>query len=1526
MKKLFSYRNNVISVVLILSLVLNFIPEYILPVIAGETTTQSEAEAQSDEFSVSRVSTSNNVSTYEIKRTSNSGIEKNTKVYYRTINGSAVGGTHFTHTDGFVTFSKDDTVKTFTVRETAFPGGITNISSRYQNVDRTYEVEVYSAATPPTRIKRTLSYGSSYNISQTMFLGEVSLGGRSGSITHGDYDDDKLGWNNDYYLGHTDSFKIDESRQDYLKAAGFSAADQWVRMSFSAKEIDDGYPSLQLYFSNSPNTKPNGYQTPSSDKWVTNKTGALVSTTTSSYYEMLELTNKIGTTYDQILVPYHNGIEYVTNKNDYDLNVNHSRFYGDKKYISSTNSSSLNTYAHVAYNGSGSKNDKWESSNLYAYLHMNDAKAPTVTEVSPLGTVQKGDKVNISITFNEIVNVTGTPLLNTDLGNDFKYIGGSGTNTLFFEGSVYISFNSPIYSLTSINLNGATIKDMAGNNANINVLYRSSTLTPINRKVVYASNTGIDNNLYGGSYASPVKTLDSAYAVADTDSAIVVVSGPIECTNLTKIEKNIELIGLGTMPTINASKNDINIYSTMSIENINITRLDAFSVINIKDKSTLNMYSGVLTGGKSSGVVLTSLATFNMYNGSITGNTSINMGGGVYNNGKFNMYGGSITKNNAHTGGGVYNGNVATFTMSNSSITNNNSDYGGGGGVYNGNVFTISNSSITDNTSSGNGGGVYNDRVFDMSNSYITGNEAQSGGGVYNRNTVTMSNSSISNNTSSYGGGVNNNKGTITMSDSSITDNTASEDGGGIFNNSICNFSNSSITNNKGIKGGGIYNNNEATLSISGGFITDNTASHSGGGIYNNTIGTVSMTDSSITGNTASQSGGGIYNLNMLSISGTINVSENKLSNNNLDNVYLDKATKFTINDVLNIASKIGVNRKTLSNPLYEGTASYSTSSFVADIGSQEVYKEGNKLYLRIALAQLPTSFSIFTYDKNDLKIGESATLTATATPANIAGHTFTYQWYRDDVAIPGKTDKTLTVVGDTSTQGRYDYHCRVTSTRSDNGQTAYVNSNKLIIYFDNSITWDYVGALAVNGIDYTLLENGDVTIYTAKGLAWFAKSVNGGNTYAGKTITLANNIDLKDAGVTNYGTSMSSDNSWQPIGKNYGAHFSGTFDGKGKTISNVLIGEQYNMDNFLNYSGLFGYLTNATIKDTSVEVAIYSDNSTSSIGGIAGFTDESTTIENCNVSGVVMGGTAVVAGGVVGGNGGTIEKSYSTALVSSEFIGGGIVADNAGTIKNCYSTGSVTGSINARVGGLVGMTTFGKIYDSYATGLTSSESSYSGGVIGGNNSSDINNCYYNNQNKKGIGMNSGEQSIHIVPKSLEQFASGEVAYLLNGSTSEGNLTWGQNVDNGEAPQSSPVINGAIVYMRNNTYTNEAVADISVDITWGGMEFTYKNKTWNTEKHIYEGDEWTINNNDGNKITTSNQGGKDVNVIYAYSQIEGEIMGSFTDGTNPITGPVKLLVNENSNVYLSLDGKPTKTLNSVSIGNVTVTVIAEGSE
>ncbi len=234
-------------------------------------------------------------------------------------------------------------------------------------------------------------------------------------------------------------------------------------------------------------------------------------------------------------------------------------------------------------------------------------------------------------------------------------------------------------------------------------------------------------------------------------------------------------------------------------------------------------------------------------------------------------------------------------------------------------------------------------------------------------------------------------------------------------------------------------------------------------------------------------------------------------------------------------------------------------------------------------------------------------------------------------------------------------------------------------------------------------------------------------------------------------------------------------------------------------------------------------------IGGVVGYNYKKSIILNCYNTGTVSGGRRV--GGVIGENEGTVENSYNTGIVSGYTIVGGVAGWNLeDTVQNCYNTGNISGS-GDYVGGVAGWNYDGTVQNCYNTGTVSGVSSI-GGVLGGTNSGrNINcynigtvsgesyvggvmgyrysnagtatNCYYligcakdgNNTIQYGIGnetigSTTADSEGSTIGKSTEQFASGEVAYLLNGSTSEGELVWGQLI----GTDSYPVFGGETVY------------------------------------------------------------------------------------------------------------------------------------
>lgn len=266
--------------------------------------------------------------------------------------------------------------------------------------------------------------------------------------------------------------------------------------------------------------------------------------------------------------------------------------------------------------------------------------------------------------------------------------------------------------------------------------------------------------------------------------------------------------------------------------------------------------------------------------------------------------------------------------------------------------------------------------------------------------------------------------------------------------------------------------------------------------------------------------------------------------------------------------------------------------------------------------------------------------------------------------------------------------------------------------------------------------------ISNAAELYWFAGLVNGtlvgvdrdasANAILTKDITV--NEGVLDA-VNKGQVSKSDFIEWEPIGTS--GSYTGTFNGQGHIISGLYFNnpEAYNV-------GLFGYIgddhkghkgkiSNVGVSDSYFQ--FYSQG-----GGVCGVNGDGGVLQNCSNSSTVIGKYGR-AGGVCGDNCGTVRDCKNTGSVSGQNDVGGVCGDNSGTIKSCYNTGSVHGTDN--VGGVCG---FG----------------YSA----------ITNCYY----LSGTATR-GDMDGKAVEMSLEQFKSGEVAWLLNGK-GLGEQVWGQQL------------------------------------------------------------------------------------------------------------------------------------------------------
>ncbi|WP_424963699.1 gliding motility-associated C-terminal domain-containing protein [Ekhidna sp.] len=102
-----------------------------------------------------------------------------------------------------------------------------------------------------------------------------------------------------------------------------------------------------------------------------------------------------------------------------------------------------------------------------------DGIIPTVilTEVPPDGTYGPGSDLDFTVQFDEIVDVTGSPELSFIIGSTLvkaTFTGGSGTDVLSFSYTVQAGdTDSDGISIQSLSLNGGTIQDSGGNDADL---------------------------------------------------------------------------------------------------------------------------------------------------------------------------------------------------------------------------------------------------------------------------------------------------------------------------------------------------------------------------------------------------------------------------------------------------------------------------------------------------------------------------------------------------------------------------------------------------------------------------------------------------------------------------------------------------------------------------------------------------------------------------------------------------------------------------------------------------------------------------------------------------------------------------------------------------------------------------------------------------------------------------------------------------------------------------------------------------
>lgn len=119
---------------------------------------------------------------------------------------------------------------------------------------------------------------------------------------------------------------------------------------------------------------------------------------------------------------------------------------------------------------------------------------------------------------------------------------------------------------------------------------------------------------------------------------------------------------------------------------------------------------------------------------------------------------------------------------------------------------------------------------------------------------------------------------------------------------------------------------------------------------------------------------------------------------------------------------------------------------------------------------------------------------------------------------------------------------------------------------------------------------------------------------------------------------------------------------------------------------------------------------------------------------------------------------------------------------------------------------------------------------------------------------------------------------------------------------------------------------ISVEITWGAMEYTYNDGKWNKDTHQYDGRGWTPDTEGGDQIRVKNTGNEAVTARFAYKWGEGyeSIRGHFVKDNDLITED-SLPPTGETNVRLQLHDKPPGNMSKETVGTVTITINQEST-
>lgn len=499
----------------------------------GVTYYSEETEIGLDlpDYGTFQITNGNNSKTFTVKRDGTEGVQT---VYYRTVNGSAVGGTHFKHASGTLTFKDGQSSNTITITEYGANKAYTGKpATAYSNADRTYSVEIYrvtggaSLDEDAKSATRTIPRDTSYDIDRSVYdTSERTIALDSNNkwvADHSGKGDWKIYFQNDRGKNTNQiNFNVQQSiNSTYLKA---TASGFYYRSDFGFVESDDGYQLAWIS-----NHAPNSYG-PSE---ITKKTAIPTNDSVfgSAYFTAEWETLDSGT----FSLPSATGYKIIADSVHTDT--------ADGKVVSVKDDDSMekkwvsfdiNDTAHVWFASAGADKDIWYMDTYKDYTRINDPVEPQLVAVAPMAdgtTYRINDTFVVSLIFDEIVDEQNSPYLtkynvkvNTSWGTA-SYSGGVNTNVLYFTGKIAKGASE---KLTVNSITGANyIKDMCnGGTANAKtVSVNKDTTATVNTAMPNFTVTA-DSSITNGTGKATIKvnatqqyTTSMRYAWSDSSTA-----------------------------------------------------------------------------------------------------------------------------------------------------------------------------------------------------------------------------------------------------------------------------------------------------------------------------------------------------------------------------------------------------------------------------------------------------------------------------------------------------------------------------------------------------------------------------------------------------------------------------------------------------------------------------------------------------------------------------------------------------------------------------------------------------------------------------------------------------------------------------------------------------------------------------------------------------------------------------------------------------------------------------------------------